>query len=194
MAFVRRKIGSRLHSRNKPECPKPETSLWREEERQGGNDVDTAEHRAFQPVGLAVEGDEACYYHGGPEGAELQGGEVQVQRVAEQGPEEDEDGGYQEGDLQGGAQRDAHREVHVVFVGDLDADDVFGDVADYRDEDDPDEELRDSVLLGKRLYGPDERLGDVGDGGGRHEKQHERNRPAERGLPLAPSAASRAAE
>src|SRR5215212_11909161 len=172
----------------RPQYLKPEACL-RKEECQRGDHVDAAEHRAFEPVGLTVEGDEACHYHGGPEGAELQGGEVQVQRVAEQGPEEDEDGGYQEGDLQGGAQRDAHREVHVVFVGDLDADDVFGDVADYRYEDDPDKELGDPVLLSQGFYGPDEHLRDVGDGRRCHEQQHERSRPAERGVSSAASTA-----
>src|SRR3712207_5309491 len=63
----------------------------------------------------------------------------------------------------GGAQRDRHGEVHLVLVGDLDPDNVLGDVPDYGDEYDPDEELGDAVLLGQGLYGPDERLGDVGD-------------------------------
>src|SRR5215210_8358949 len=148
----------------------------RKEEREGGDDVDAAEHRAFQPVGSAVEGDEARYDHGGPEGAELQGGEDQAQGMAEQGPEEDEDGGDEQGDLDGGAEGDAHREVHVVLVGDLDAYDVLGDVAHYRDEDDPDEELGDPVLLGQGLYGPDERLGDVGDGRRRRKQQHQGSR------------------
>src|SRR5215212_1538672 len=134
------------------------------EERQRGDNVDAAEHRPFQPVRLAVEGDEASHDHGGSEGGQLQGGEAQAQRVAEQG-----------------AEGDAHGEVHVVLVGDLDADDVFGDVADYRHEYDPDEELGDAVLLGERFYGPDECLRDVGDGGGGHEQQQERGYPAERG-------------
>ena len=41
---------------------------------------------------------------------------------------------------------------------------MLGDVAYYRDEDDPDEELGDPVLLGQGFYGPDESLRDVGDG------------------------------
>src|SRR5918997_548115 len=102
--------------------------------------------------------------------------------MGKQGTEKDGEGGNQQGDLDGGAEGDAHREVHVVFVGDLDADHVFGDVADYRYEYHPDKELGDAVLLGKWLYGPDERLRDVGDGGRRHEQQHERGRPAERGV------------
>src|SRR5829696_1741270 len=164
------------------------------EKRQRGDNVDAAEHRPFQPVRLAVEGDEASHDHGGPEGAQLQGGEAQAQRMAEQGAEEDEEGGYQQGDLDRGAEGDAHGEVHVVLVGDLDADDVFGDVADYRHEYDPDEELGDAVLLGERFYGPDECLRDVGDGGGCHEQQHERGGPAERGVSLAHRAGPWAAE
>jgi glycosyltransferase involved in cell wall biosynthesis len=64
----------------------PEAQSRRKEKRQGGDNVDAAEHRAFEPVGLSVEGDEARYDHGGPEGAELQGGEDQAQRAAEQRP------------------------------------------------------------------------------------------------------------
>jgi hypothetical protein len=47
----------------------------REEESQGGDKVDAAEHRAFEPVGLAVEGDEACHDHGGPGMVAASGGE-----------------------------------------------------------------------------------------------------------------------
>src|SRR5215204_719506 len=159
----------------------PEAYL-RKEKRQRGDNVDAAEHRPFQPVRLTVEGDEARHDHGGPEGAQLQGSETQAQRVAEQGAEEDEEGGDEQGDLDRGAEGDAHGEVHVVLVGDLDADDVFGDVADYRHEYDPDEELGDAVLLGERFYGPDECLRDVGGGGGGHEQQQERGYPAERGF------------
>src|SRR5215211_4386991 len=94
--------------------------------------------------------------------------------MAEQGPEENEDGGDEQGDL--------------------DAYGVLGDVAHYRDEDDPDEELGDPVLLGQGLYGPDERLGDVGDGRRRRKQQHQGSRSAERGFSLALRAASGAAE
>src|SRR5215207_9509643 len=162
----------------------PEAYL-RKEKRQRSDNVDAAEHRPFQPVRLTVEGDEARHDHGGPEGAQLQGSETQAQRVAEQRAEEDEEGGDEQGDLDRGAEGDAHREVHVVLVGDLDAHDVLGDVANYRDEDDPDEELGDPVLLGQGLYGPDESLRDVGNGRRRHEQQHQRSHSAERGFSLA---------
>src|SRR5919112_2425940 len=192
MASAPRKVSNRPHKSKQTRAP--ETSLRRKEKRQGGDNVDAAEHRAFEPVGAAVEGGKARYDHGGPEGAELQGGEDQVQGMAEQGSEEDEDGGNEQGDLDRGAQRDAHREVHVVLVGDLDAYHMLGDVAYYRDEDDPDEELGDSVILGQGLYGPDESLRGEGDGRRRYEQQHQRSRSAERSFSLALRAASRAAE
>src|SRR5919112_2476292 len=192
MASAPRKVSNRPHKSKQTRAP--ETSLRRKEKRQGGDNVDAAEHRAFEPVGSAVEGGEARYDHGGPEGAELQGGEDQVQGMAEQGAEEDKDGGDEQGDLDRGAQRDAHGEVHIVLVGDLDTHDVFGDVAHYGDEYDPYEELGDPVLFGQGLYGPDERLRDVGDGGRRYEQQHERSRSTERGFSLALYAASGAAE
>src|ERR671920_2277687 len=192
MASAPRKVSNRPHKSKQTRAP--ETSLRRKEKRQGGDNVDAAEHRAFEPVGSAVEGGEARYDHGGPEGAELQGGEGQAQGMAEQGTEEDEDGGDEQGDLDRGAQRDAHREVHVVLVGDLYAHDVFGDVTHDRDEDDADEELGDPVLFGQGLYGSDEGLRDVGDGRCGHEQQHQRSRTAERGVSLALRDDSGAAE
>ena len=54
----------------------------REVESQGGENVDAAEHRAFDPVGLAVEGDEARHGHGGEPVAtivpDVAGGAVQT--------------------------------------------------------------------------------------------------------------------
>jgi hypothetical protein len=61
---------------------------------------------------------------------------------------------------------------------------VLGDVPYYGDEYDADEELGDAVLLGQRLDGPDEGLGDVGDGGGGAEEHHERGRSSERRVSL----------
>src|SRR3954447_20932881 len=105
--------------------------LWREEERECGDCVEAAEHGAFEPVRLAVQGDESRDDDRRAQRAELQGAEDQVQGMTEQGAEEDEYGGYEKGDLQRGTQRDGHRELHVVLVGDLDAHDVLGDVANY---------------------------------------------------------------
>ncbi|MBD0253917.1 MAG: glycosyltransferase family 4 protein, partial [Rubrobacter sp.] len=57
---------------NAPKQPtRPETFPLREKERKGRDNVDATEHRAFEPVGPAVEGDEARYDHGSPEGGEL---------------------------------------------------------------------------------------------------------------------------
>ena len=80
----------------------PEAYLRRKEEGQGGDDVDAAQHRAFEPVGFAVEGDESRYDHCGPEGGEFEGSEDQAQGTTEQGSEEDEDGGDEQGDLDRG--------------------------------------------------------------------------------------------
>ena len=57
-----------------------------EEERQRGDDVDTAEHRALKPVGLAVEGDEPGYEDRRGEGAQLQRGKNEPQGGAEEEP------------------------------------------------------------------------------------------------------------
>jgi hypothetical protein len=78
--------------------------------------------------------------------------------MSEQGTEEDQDRGHEEGDLQRGAQRDGHREVHIVLVGELDAYKVLGDVADYGDHDHTDKQLGDADLFDQRLDGPDEGL------------------------------------
>src|SRR5918994_1768864 len=141
------------------------TLALREKERQRGDDVDAAEHRALQPVGLAVEGDKPGDQDCRAQSAELQRGEDEPQGVAQERPQKDEDRGHEEGYLDGGAKGDRHREVHLVLVGDLYAYYVLGDVPDYGHDYDPDEELGDPHLHHQRLYGPDECLGYVGDGG-----------------------------
>jgi hypothetical protein len=57
-----------------------------EEERQRGDDVDAAEHRALQPVGLAVEGDEPGYEDRRGKGAKLQRGKTSLKGVPRRGP------------------------------------------------------------------------------------------------------------
>src|SRR5215203_4070779 len=71
-------------------CSGPKTSrLRREEEGQRRDDVDAAEHRALEPVGPAVEGDEAGYHDrlrdvgdgGGGSEEQYKGGRASERRV-----------------------------------------------------------------------------------------------------------------
>ena len=69
-------------------------------------------------------------------------------------------GADEERDLEARPEGHRHRELHLVLGRELDRDEVLGEVADRRDEDHADEELREAERLDERLDRPDEDLGE----------------------------------
>ena len=72
--------------------------------------------------------------------------------------EQDEDRRDEQRDLEARAEGHGHRELHLVLGRELDRDEVLGQVADGRDDDDADEEGRQPERLDERLDGADEDL------------------------------------
>ena len=61
--------------------------------------------------------------------------EDEVHRLADDEPEQDEDRRDEQRDLEARPEAHRHRELHLVLEGELDGDEVLGEVADRRDED-----------------------------------------------------------
>ena len=91
----------------------------------------------------------------------------------------------EQGHLEARAVRDGHRELHLVLEGQLDGDEVLGQVADRRDEHHADEERRQAERLDERLDRPDEDLREHGQQDRRAEQDDDapcgRPRPVPRG-------------
>jgi hypothetical protein len=73
--------------------------------------------------------------------------------------QQDEHRRDEQGDLRARADRDVHRQVHLVLGGEVDRHPVLGGVADDRHHDQADEELADAELLGGLDDRADEHLG-----------------------------------
>ena len=78
----------------------------------------------------------------GRDRGDLERGEDEVHRLADDDAQQDEDRGDEQRDLEARAERDRHRELHLVLRGELDGDQMLGEVPDRRDQDDTDEERR----------------------------------------------------
>ncbi len=98
--------------------------------------------------------------------------------MSEKGTEKDRCRSNEEDNPPRRVQRDGHREAHPVLVGNLNADDVLGGVADYGDQDgDQDhanEQRRHPDLLDQELCGSDEGLRRAGHAVGRDRRERER--------------------
>src|SRR5690606_37840366 len=76
-----------------------------EEERQPEQQVDGQQHRAFEPVGLAIKGDQRGDQRGGEQRRQLEGVEDQQQSVVKQQADKHEQRRDEQRDLDAGAQR-----------------------------------------------------------------------------------------
>src|SRR5215211_3497184 len=98
-------------------------------EGQSEDEVERDQLRAFEPVRFAVHRDQDGDEDRGDEGGELEGIEDEGHRLVHENAGKDEDRRHEEGDLETRADGNAETEVHLVSDGDLDGDEVLGDVA-----------------------------------------------------------------
>ncbi|KAJ8566818.1 hypothetical protein ON010_g6302 [Phytophthora cinnamomi] len=142
-------------------------------ECDGHKRVGSEEHRALQPVGLAV-GDDRVYdddRHEVDEDLEL--GERKRHGLIHEPAREHDHGHHEKRDLRGRSHCDAHGELHLVVQRDLDSRHVLHSVAHDGQQDDADERLAQVHLIGKTIDGAHEELGEHGHQQGRA-KQHGR--------------------
>ncbi len=133
--------------------------------------------RALEPVRLAVEGDERADRR--PRRRPRRPRAAANTRSIGwpmTSPSSTSTGRHEQRDLEARAERHRHRELHLVLVGELDGDEVLGEVADRRDEDHADEELGQAERLDERLDRADEDLR-------QHRQQHRPPRAARRPRP-----------
>ncbi len=104
--------------------------------------VDQHQQGALEPVRLAVDGDEGTDADRGGDRGDLERREHEVHRLPDDEAEQDEDRGDEERDLEARPEGHGHGELHLVLGRQLDGHEVFGEVADRRDDHDADEEHR----------------------------------------------------
>ena len=98
-------------------------------------------------------------------------------------------GADEQGDLEARPEGHRHRELHLVLPGELDGDEVLGQVADRRDEHDADEERRQPERLDERLDRVDQDLRQDGQQARRRQEHDDRRRRAVQAGPAWPAAA-----
>src|SRR5262245_51543975 len=140
--------GDRFASSSRRVSEAVPSGAGKEVEGDGQDHVDAEKLRPFDPVRLAVHGDEGGHAGGDGDGEDLEGGEDEVHGVAEGIAGEDEDGGDEEGHLGARTDGDPHREVHLVPHRHQDGGGVLGGVSDDGDQDDAGEDLGEAELLG----------------------------------------------
>src|SRR6266540_503960 len=151
-----------------------------EEERHRNHRVHHDEQGPLVPIAAAVG------HHGGHDGGredqgrELENLEVEGHRLREEQRNEHEDGGHEERDLRRGRRGHGHAELHLVPVRHQDRAPMLARVADDRDDDDPDEQIREAETRLCRFQRADEDLALDGDqcGGDEEHRNRERSRPS----------------
>ena len=152
-------------------------------DRRCDDPVDRHQLRALQPVRLAVGAISAVMKTAAASATTWIGGNSRSKWCGVSSEMNTSSGATPSAICSDEPERHQHREVHVVLVGDLDADDVLGDVADQRHDDQAQEHGRDAEIGDhlRRAY-PRTR---------RRSRRRRPSRAAAAASPAAPSSADR---
>src|SRR5262245_53512282 len=125
-----------------------------EVEHQGDDRVDGHQLDSAVPVGSPIAGHHHRDEHRQEQGAYFGPVERQMKRLrSHEIACQDQDGGYEQGDLDGASEHDSQRQIHLVPQGHGHGGPAFRCAADDRQENDPDEGRRHAQGLAGALRG-----------------------------------------
>jgi len=141
--------------------PKAPVAGGASDEVEGDADdgVETEQHGAFQPVGLAVLDDASDHNHRGKHRDDLSLRKDQVHRLAQDEAGNHHDRRDEHRNLRAGAEHQADRQVHLVLASHQHGGAVFGGVADDGKQDDTDKDRRHAHGVGGVLDARDQLFG-----------------------------------
>ena len=142
-------LSHRPHYRILPRRAQP--ACGHEIKREREDEIDRHQLQPFDPVALAVDDDDRRGQHRQRDRRDLERVEQQRHRPADRERVEHERRRDEQRDLRAAADRDFHRQRHLVAPRGGDRRVVLGGVADDRDHDHADEQLREAETRQRRL-------------------------------------------
>jgi hypothetical protein len=155
--------------------PKAPAIHARSDEVEGDADdgVETEQHGAFQPVGLAVLDDASDHHHRGKHRDDFSLRKDQVHRLAQDIADNHHDRCDEHRNLRAGAEHQADRQVHLVLASHQHGGAVFGGVADDGKQDDTNKDRRHAHGVGGVFDARDQLFGQEHDRQGDAEQHHD---------------------